>query len=81
MYEDVKEQIVVGAVFKNGHAIPRTFVWKERKYTVDQITLEHTEKRGNNILFCYSLTSAGNFYELSFDNINLIWQLERVWQE
>ncbi len=81
MYEEIKEQIVVAAVFRNGHALPRSFLWKGRKYLVDQINLEHEEKRGNNIIFCYSLTSSGNFYELSFDNINLTWKLERVWQE
>lgn len=80
MYEDIKEQIAVAAVFKNGHALPHSFVWKNRKYLVDQINLEHTEKRGDNILFCFSLTSSGNFYELSFDNINLVWKLEKIWQ-
>lgn len=81
MYEDIKEQIVVAAVFRNGHALPRSFLWKGRKYPVERVNLEHTERRGENMIFCFSVSAAGNFYELSFDNISLIWKLERIWEE
>ncbi len=81
MYEEIKEPITVTALFQNGHAHPQTFVWKDRDYVVSAVNLEHQEKRGDNILFCFSVSAGGNMYELSFDNINLIWKLEKIWQE
>lgn len=80
MYEEIKEQVVAIVVFKNGHALPYSFSWRGRKYQVDNINLEHLEQRGNTLLFCFSVTADGNTYELSFDNQNLIWTLEKIWQ-
>ncbi len=81
MYEDINEQTVVVAVFKNGAARPHSFDWRGRKYLVDKINLEHQEKRGDDLLFCFSVTASGNSYELSFDSQHLIWNLDRIWTE
>lgn len=81
MYETIGEKIEVAAIFRNGKAFPKAFKWKGRKYEVEQINLAHEEKNGTSIIFCFSVTSGGNFYELSFDNINLIWKLEKTWEE
>lgn len=80
MYEEIGEFIEVVAVFRNGKAFPYSFKWKERKYVVEQINLEHQERQGRSTLFCYSVSAAGNSYELSFDNENLVWKLEKVWE-
>lgn len=79
MYEEINEFIEVVAIFRNGKAFPHAFKWKDRKYAVEQINLEHQERRGASMLFCYSVSASGNSYELSFDNINLTWTLERIW--
>lgn len=81
MYEEIGEFIEVVVVFRNGKAFPHSFKWKDRKYLVKQINLEHQEARGNSRMFCFSVSAYGNSYELSFDNINLIWKLERIWEE
>lgn len=81
MYEEINEPVVVVATFKNGHAFPRSFSWKGRKYPVDAINLEHQEKRGEDLIFCFALTAGGNSYELSFNSHLLVWTLERVWTE
>ena len=81
MYENIGEFIEVVAIFRNGRAFPHLFKWKKRKYLVEHINLEHQEKRGDATIFCYSVSASGNFYELSFDNINLTWKLDRIWTE
>lgn len=80
MYEEIKEQVAIVAVFKNGRILPHSFSWRGRKYLVDNINLAHQEQRGKTTLFCFSVTAGENTYELSFDNQHLIWTLERVWQ-
>lgn len=79
MYEEIKEQVVVAAVFQNGHALPHSFSWRGRKYKVEHINLEHSERRGDDLLFCFSITAGGNSYELSFNSHLLVWILEKVW--
>lgn len=80
MYEEIDELVEVVAVFCQGQAFPHSFKWKERKYVVEQINLEHQEKQGRSTLFCYSVSAGGNSYELSFNNESLVWKLERIWE-
>lgn len=80
MYEEIKEQIMVVAIFKNGHTLPRMFCWHNRNYQVEQVNLIHEERRGNDLIFCFSVTASGNTYELSFDSQHLVWMLEKTWQ-
>ncbi len=80
VYEDIAEQIAVVAVFKNGHALPHSFDWRGRRYRVEAVNLEHQEKRGDDLIFCFALTAGGNSYELSFNSHLLTWTLEKIWQ-
>lgn len=80
MYEEINERVSVVAIFKNGQAVPHSFRWRGRKYLVEKVNLVHEEKRGKEILFCFSVSSGGNSYELIFDNLHLTWTLEKIWQ-
>jgi len=79
MYEEINESISVVAIFRNGKAIPHSFSWRGRKYLVETVNLEHQEHTGGVLQFCFSIVSAGNSYELSFDSRHLVWTLERIW--
>lgn len=79
MYEEIREQVAVVAIFKNGRVLPYSFSWRGRKYKVEQINLEHSERRGDDLLFCFSITASGNSYELSLDSRHLVWTLEKIW--
>ena len=79
MYEDIKEPIKVVVLFRNGKAIPHSFEWRGREYPVETVNLEYKLQHGESHIFCFSISSIGNSYELSFDNINLVWKLERIW--
>ncbi len=79
MYEDINERVEAAVLFKNGQAIPHSFLWRGRKYKVDSINLEHREKRGNDTLLCFSVVSGATTYELLFDNHNLTWTLGKTW--
>ena len=78
-YEEIHESISTVVVFKNGKAIPHSFSWRGRKYLVETINLEHQECSGTTVQFCFSVSAAGNSYELSFDSNHLVWMLEKVW--
>ncbi len=79
MYEEINEQVAVVAIFRNGHAFPHSFSWHGRKLLVDKVNLEHQERHGDDLLFCFAVTAGGNSYELSFNSHLLVWTLEKVW--
>ena len=81
MYEEINEMISVVALFENGRAVPRSFTWRGRKYLVETINLEHQERHGDDIIFCFSVVANGNIYELSFNSQHLVWRLEKTWTE
>ena len=81
MYEEINEGVDVVVLFCNGRVIPHSFQWRGRKYLVEKVNLEHEERRGKEILFCFSVSSGGNSYELTFDNLHLVWTLEKIWTE
>ena len=78
MYEEINELVAVVAIFKDGRTLPYCFRWRGRKYVVESTNLEHQERRGLDLLFCFSVSAGGNTYELSFDSRHLVWTLEKI---
>ena len=81
MYEEVGEAVETVVIFRDGHALPRSFRWRGREYKIDRVCLEHREIRGESVLFCFSVICAGGSYELLFDSHSLAWRMERIWTE
>ncbi len=75
------EPIDVWVYFKKKAVEPYIFFWRNRRIKIDKINLVHTTKDGQNPIYHFSVSSAGNFYRLAFDIIGLKWFLEAVEEE
>jgi len=74
----IHAEITVGAVFKNGRAFPRWFLYRGRKISVKEVTYFWEKRQGALIVFCFAVTDGANLYSLSFRPEKLAWSLEAV---
>jgi len=70
--------IDVGVIFKRGKILPRSFIWKKRKYLIEEITYHWEEKRGGEILHFFTVTDGTNVYQIYLNNKYMHWKLEKV---
>lgn len=73
--EDV---IDVGVIFSKGKIVPKTFVWKARKYYIEKMTYQWEEKRGGQTLQYFAVTDQTNVYYIYFNSRRMFWRLDRV---
>ncbi|MBP9817200.1 hypothetical protein KBC75_00400 [Candidatus Shapirobacteria bacterium] len=57
---------------------PRKFFWRGVDYTVSQIGLHHTIRRGQTLFHIFSVTANQTFFRLSLNTDNLFWELQEV---
>lgn len=81
MYEPIHEKISVIGVYKNAGFVPRKFLWRDKEYSVSQVTFVADIKDGSVRKRQYSVVSKGNSYRLLFDRAEETWSLEEVWCE
>ena len=62
-------------------AIPRAFIWKNRRYLIQSLNLVHQEKQGEATLYYFSVSTDTNTYKLVFHNLTLEWRLVEIWSE
>ena len=63
------------------HAIPRAFIWKNRRYLINSLNLVHKQKEGDALIYYFSVSTATNTYKLAFNNLTLEWHLVEIWNE
>jgi len=78
MYEKISEPIEVMVAFRGKRPEPLAFRWNRRLYRVSKVNLMHTERRGRERFFIFSVSDNANAYRLSFSSENLKWQLEEM---
>ncbi|MBI4139106.1 hypothetical protein HY479_03065 [Candidatus Uhrbacteria bacterium] len=76
MYEKVAEPIEVLAAFRQDRTEPMTFKWGNRHYQVKKVNLVHTERRGREKIYIFSVSDDANAYRLSFSSETMKWQLD-----
>ena len=64
--------------FKETGAEPVMFKWGGRYYKVDRVNLVHTERKGRNKMYIYSVTDKANAFRLRFYTETLKWELEEM---
>ncbi|MBD3182805.1 hypothetical protein GF312_10980 [Candidatus Poribacteria bacterium] len=79
MYVLVKEPISVVAIFSSGKIIPRFFIWKKRKYSIEEVTYLWRTKIGSVPIIHFSVTTEKTFYEISYNLKSFNWQLEKLY--
>jgi hypothetical protein len=80
MLEQVNEKIDVLVAFrKKGEVLPLSFDWDNRKYCVNKVNLVHSEKKGSNKWYHFSVSSNESYFKLGFDTGNHAWVLEEAY--
>ena len=75
---ELSDPINVWVFFKKGQITPYVFFWNKRRIAIDAVNLVHQSREGAKTLYHFSVSSAGNFYRLGFDGVDLKWILEAV---
>jgi len=78
MYEKISEPIEVMVAFRDSRPEPIVFKWNRKIYRVSKVNLVHTERRGREKFYIFSVSDETNAYRLSFSGESLKWQLEEM---
>lgn len=81
MYQDIDQPVQVGVKFGSNQIQPVWFVWKGRRYKVDEVNLYHRSFKGEAPIHHFSVSAGGEVYQLSFDGKKLKWNLDQMWVE
>lgn len=81
MYQTIHETIAVAGVYDRAKFLPKSFVWRQRKRAVSEITLMANINDGGIKKRHYAVIAENNLYRLLFDRQNEVWWLEEIWME
>ncbi|PLY00594.1 MAG: hypothetical protein C0623_06960 [Desulfuromonas sp.] len=73
---NINAPVRVGAVFGPGNQIkPVWFDWKQKKYTVREITYRWQESTGDTTSLHFAVSDGTDLYELVYNTANQLWLL------
>lgn len=75
---ELNERIEVLAWFRQAKIHPRRFIWKGRIYKVREINYNWQERRGQEVISCFSVNTGIGFYQISLNNTSLSWRIEKI---
>ena len=75
---DIRERVVVAAVFSDGGMRPVWFLWHGRKYPVSEVTYTWESREGLARLRHFSVSSGPNVYALAYNPVDTAWELRGV---
>jgi hypothetical protein len=80
MIRKVGQSIDAFVIYRRDLAHPelRAFRWAGRRYDVSQTNFVHSEREGETLYLCYSVTSAGDHFHLRLDTRAGRWTLEEM---
>ena len=81
MFQIIGEVIAVAGVYKQSVFTPKKFLWNNRSYPIDTITLISNTKDGMVRMRLYSVISSTTLYRLLFNRETEKWTLEEMWVE
>jgi len=74
----LNERIEVLAFFKHAKIFPRSFTWNNKEYQIEAITYNWQERVGQTLISYFSVLSAGQIYQISFNNSTFRWQIDKL---
>ncbi len=74
------ERIEVLACFKHAKIFPKSFIWNTKEYLIEKITYNWQERIGQALINYFSVLSAGQMYQISFNNSTFRWQIDKLIQ-
>ncbi|MDD5729706.1 MAG: hypothetical protein PHN57_01060 [Candidatus Omnitrophica bacterium] len=76
--EPLAEIIEVLAWFKQGKIYPRLFTWNNKKYKVKRVTYNWQERRGQETINYFSVSTGSDLYQISFNAKTLGWRIDKI---
>jgi len=71
--------IEVRALFKSSKVMPEGFIWNNKLYGIKKVNYNWQERRGQEIINYFSVTTAGaDTYQISFNNTSFCWRLDKI---
>jgi hypothetical protein len=74
----LNEKIDCLAWFRAGKIYPKIFVWNHKEYPITAITYNWQERRGREVICCFSVSTGADLYQISFNNTSYSWQLDKI---
>ncbi len=79
MYHEIHEPIDVMVAFRADKKVePVVFKWGGRHYKVSRVNLVHSERRGREKVYIFSVSDKANAFRLKFSTETLKWDLEEM---
>jgi len=78
---EMNELITVAAVFAPGSIRPAWFLWRGRRYRVDEVAYTWESREGMARLSHFSVVSGANVYEIAYNPVERNWGLRGVEQD
>lgn len=72
---EVGDKVAVLAKFEGGKLVPVVIRWQGRRYWVQQLNLHHQEKRGDDVLHYFAVSTEIGDATLSYSQKFLSWRL------
>ncbi len=79
MYQTIHETIKVGGIFHQAQFKPLWFVWQEKRFDINEITLISDLKNGKVKKKLFSVLANDNLYRLDYCPADQTWFLEQIW--
>lgn len=81
MYQTIGEEILVAGSYKQHRFHPFKFLWRNKTYKINQITLVSDIKDGGVKKRWYSVLVGQEVYRILFNRETEAWTLEELWVE
>lgn len=81
MYTVIEEKISVGVIFASGKIMPKFFIWRDKKYSVEKVTFLWNSKTGSAEIHHFAVLSEGSVYELSYNLKTSCWRLDKIHEQ
>lgn len=79
MFTRIHTKVMVAGWFKKGSFIPQKFVWSNKHYLIDSITLTSDVKDGGIAHRIYGVVAGTSVFRLDYNRTTEAWWLEEVW--
>lgn len=70
--------IVATCRVENGSLTPDSFIWRGQTFPVTKINFRWKDKKGEEVLFYFSVSTPRGTYEIVFSRERLTWHLSRL---
>ena len=75
----IREPVRVAVDFAGPKIRPLAFLWRGRKYVIEQVNLVYKRQHGHRFDWCFAVSDTANSYILLYDPVELRWVLEEVY--